>query len=135
MDIECYDSVSKFTINSDNLQPLKMDTVSSLSGESSKKKANINDQLFIEILLWTLGKEAISCNLLMREFNIGWKRADNLMKRLNTLGIVEDLDTKLPRKVLTQSFDDMPKEALELLEKNGYIVDVVSETIHNRYVE
>lgn len=125
-----HDSGFKFTIDISNLQLMENDALNSFGGETLERRTNSTDQLFANILLWTLGQETISCNLLMRQFNIGWKRANNFINRLNSLGVVEDLDTKLPRKVLTRSVEDLPERLMDFLVNHGIsseeIIDVIN---------
>lgn len=127
-----YDDKLKFIINETSLQKIKKDIICNPTERSLTRKTDVDDKMFADILLWTLRQKTISCNLIMKNFNIGWKRADSFVERLNNLGIVENLDTKLPRKVLTYSIAEIPEEVIELLKRNGHSVETVSDAICNK---
>mgnify|MGYP001071020512 CR=1 FL=1 len=118
-----HDNGLKFTIDIDDLQYTGLNVLQGSSVSSQERKADNNVQMFIHALLWTLGQRTISCNLLMSKFSIGWKRAKKIMDRLNGLGIVEDLDSKLSRRVLVSFPDDLPEELLEFLSNHGVAFD------------
>lgn len=110
----------KFIINETDLRQEQTDIIYCLNGGGLTAKEDLNNHMFAGILLWVLKQDTISCNLLMRKFGIGWGRADSFMHRLNDLGIVEELDAKLPRKVLVQSVSDLPEEVRNFLSKNDF---------------
>lgn len=114
---EQYDVGRMFTINETDLQQDQIDIVYRPTRSSLSKKSDRNNRMLARILLWTLEQDTISCNSLMQEFGIGWRRADNFMNHLHDWGIVEDLEAKLPRKVLVQSASDLPEELRNFLSK------------------
>ena len=91
-----------------------------------------SDELFSKVLMWTLAETEISCNAIIHHFNVGWNRANSLTDRLCELGIVDDLDAKLPRKVLPQSIADMPEDAMDILQSNGFSPEAVTEVFVKR---
>ena len=42
------------------------------------------------------------------------------MTKLEEFGIIGDLESKLPRKVLTNSLSEISEEIMEFLKSNGY---------------
>lgn len=83
-------------------------------------KAN-TELLFASVLMWALEQEEISCNQIAEGFSVGWRRANDFIVRLHELGIVGDLDAKLPRKVLVHSLEDAPPATTKLLRSSGAI--------------
>lgn len=114
---EQYDVGRMFTINETDLQQDQIDIVYRPTRSSLSEKSDRNNRMLARILLWTLEQDTISCNSLMQEFGIGWRRADNFMNHLHDWGIVEDLEAKLPRKVLVQSASDLPEELRNFLSR------------------
>lgn len=124
----------KFVIQEEELRKEESGFGDRLIGKSITRKDHVNmeDKLFTKIMLWTLTQSAISCNMLMGNFNLGWNRASRFIERLYDLNIVGDLDAKLPREVLPQSVDELSDDALCLLESNGFSVESVSAAIKDR---
>lgn len=90
---------------------------SNASNRWSKQSAD--DLKFAKVIVWTLNQNEISCNQISEGFNVGWRRANRFIMRMSELGIVGDLDAKLPRKVLLHSMEELPQETIELLMRNG----------------
>lgn len=103
-----------------------------LTGRFLTTKQNIDDKLFAQVVLWALGQTSVSCNMITEIFNFGWRRANGFIKRLHDLGIVGDLDAKLPRTVLPTTIGEITSEAKELMLKNGVSVDAMAKAISNR---
>lgn len=78
---------------------------------------SVNDKIFAGVVAWALNQEQISINLISESFGIGWRRAKGFMARLQDLGIVGELDSKLPRKVILHSVEDLPQSVARLLQK------------------
>lgn len=78
-----------------------------------------SDRIFASMVMWALEQEAISCNQIMCNFHVGWKRASDFVAQMHDLGIVDDLDAKLPRKVLAHAIDELPPNVKDLLLRNG----------------
>lgn len=116
-----------FVIQEDELQKRELVSGDRLTAKAIVEKGHINmeDKLFAEIMLWTLKQDAISCNMLMGKFNLGWNRAKRFIERLYDLNIVGGLDAKLPRTVLPQSAEDLSPETVCLLEQNGFDIDQI----------
>lgn len=86
---------------------------------TGRNNRDSNDSLFAKVALWALGQTSISCNMITEVFNFGWRRANGFIKRLHDMGIVGDLDAKLPRQILPQFLRDIPNETIEFLMKYG----------------
>lgn len=95
-------------------------------------KGTINDHqaLFAKVILWTLGKESISCNMLSEAFNVGWRRANGFIRRLYDMGIVGDLDAKLPRRVLLQFIEDVPERVMEFMLSSGISMEQITRAMN-----
>lgn len=97
-----------------------------------KAKSSVEDQTFANVLLWALGQGSISVNTAMEQFHLGWNKANKLVKRLEELGVVGELDAKLPRSVVPTEIDDLPAEMLEFLQRNGITSEAVCQTLATR---
>lgn len=97
----------------------------------SPKSENKNKQL-AHIIAWSLGRSSVSANELMQKFHVGWNKANNIISQLETFGIVSPLESKLPRKTLPKSVEDLPNEIINLLNVNGYSADDVMKSISYR---
>ncbi len=91
-----------------------------------------SDQLFANVILWTLGRNYMSINALMIEFQFGWNKASRMVKRMEELGIVDKLEGKAPRNVIPGSYEDLPEELQKFLEDNGCSGCAVIYAIVNR---
>lgn len=95
-------------------------------------KQYTDERMFAQIVIWTLGQDEVSCNAIMKAFGYGWNRANRFVERLYELGVVEDLDAKLPRKVLPQSVADLSERVKTLLLDNGVSIKTIADAICNR---
>ncbi len=77
-------------------------------------------KLYAQAIVWAMQQSSISCNQLMQNFGIGWNKARTVMTKLEEFGIIGDLESKLPRKVLTNSLSEISEEIMEFLKSNGY---------------
>ena len=93
---------------------------SQLSCSVIKRRLSDADQLLASVMLWTLERNSISINRLMTEFQLGWNKASNLVKRLEEMGIIDRPEGKLPRKVIPISPEEIPEELVNFIEKAGY---------------
>lgn len=125
-----------FTITDSDLQRIK----ERIHGEqislpfnfiSRRDKQSCNDRLFARIVAWTLNQEEISCNQISENFGVGWRRANNFIERVYELGVVGELDAKLPRKVLVQSVESIPAEVLSIMQSNGIPMESITATINH----
>ena len=125
---------AKFTIPAEILQA--PDTGDGPSADALtvpvKAKSSVEDQTFANVLLWALGQGSISVNTAMEQFHLGWNKANKLVKRLEELGVVGELDAKLPRSVVPTEIDDLPAEMLEFLQRNGITSEAVCQTLAAR---
>lgn len=129
-----FNSRYMFTIDEANPQQTEPILEDNLFGESLTTKQDIDDKLLTKVALWTLGQDSISCNMITETFNFGWRRANGFIKRLHDMGIVGELDAKLPRQVRPQSIEDIPIETVKFLEKNGVSTDDIVAVLEHRSV-
>lgn len=128
-----YKGNAKFTIRKADLERVRVELADyTISSSLLKKRNSKNNRLFSEVVLWTLSQNEISCNMVMKAFKLGWNRANHFMEMLCEWGIVSDLDAKLPRIVLFQSADDVPKEVMSFLIDNGISEETVVDVISNK---
>lgn len=118
-----------------NVKEPECNYLTTLSDEGFRKDAEQNEILLSEVSLWVISQDKISCNLLQKKFGIGWNRADEIMKRLYSLGLIERLDAKLPRKVLVNEVDDITDEALNCLLRSGVSQTVIREIIQSKKLD
>lgn len=85
--------------------------------------------LFAKVILWTLGQSSVSCNRLCESFKIGWSKANSFLGRMQEMGIVEELDAKLPRAVLLSSVDEVPEKVMEILQNNRISIEDISSAM------
>jgi S-DNA-T family DNA segregation ATPase FtsK/SpoIIIE len=126
------DAEYKFTISDADLLPKESETGEDSMRKTTMTKQDIDDGLFAKIVIWALGHEKISCNLLKDDFRIGWNRGAEFLDRLHRLGIVGDLYGKLSRVVLPVGYDGLSTEVIELLERNNYTFEQVMDAFNPR---
>ena len=114
-----YDTSYKFDVNEAAMQEALPGPLNAISTKQSTAKQDADNALFAQIALWAMEQDVISCNMLSEIFNIGWRRANRYINCLYRFGIVESLDAKLPRKILPQSFENIPEELMEIFRKSG----------------
>lgn len=86
-------------------------------------KPSDDDRMFAQVVCWALGKETLSINMLMMEFNFGWNRATKYVKRLEEWGIVDNPKNKLPRHVIPMGLEDFSAEFIEFMQYCGISED------------
>ena len=102
-----------------------------LTGNSAKKK-NVDDKKFAKVVFWVLGQDSVSCNMLQKVFKLGWNRASGYIERLNSIGVVDDLDSKLPRSVIPQRIEEIPEAVMEILLHNGISLKEIEDVINRK---
>lgn len=122
----------KFTIPKDALRTADtggsgVDTLTPIA-----PKLSVDDQKFAEVLLWSLSQSFISVNRLMADFQMGWSKASRLVAKLEDLGVVARLDSKLPRHVVPTELGDIPFEMMAFLQRNGISDGDVSRVLDAR---
>ena len=124
-------SIGQYKINlSDNLsRDLGNNLAVNLIAGSNHSKQNTDDRMLAQIVIWALGQNEISCNTIMKIFGYGWNRARHFIDRLYEFGVVDELDAKLPRKVILRSVDEIPENVMQLLLNNGISIEMISNSI------
>lgn len=89
----------------------------------NKNDSNRRKLLYAKVILWTLGQTSVSCNRLCENFKIGWSKANDFLDRMQRLGIVDELDAKLPRTVLLNSFEEVPEKVMDILQDVGISIE------------
>ena len=121
-----------FVISKTVLQQTESEMDDKLTSKPAKTKQAINDKLFADILIWSLGHDSISCNTISDTFHIGWRRAKGFLNKLHNLEIAGDMYEKCPRAVLPRDIEDISVETMDFLFRNGFSVDDVAAAIQNR---
>lgn len=129
---KCNNSL-KFIISKMELSSLKSELTDDWREGGMPSKQCAGDKLLAKVIIWTLGQATISCNAMMREFGIGWNRANNLMSELYDLQMIQNLDAKLPRKVLPQTVNDLPEKVMALMEENRYLREDVENAFRGEH--
>lgn len=122
----------KLKLSDKSSRDLGNDLAVDLDVDLNHSKQDADRRMFAQIVLWALGQNEISCNAVMKAFGYGWNRASHFIDRLCEVGIVGELDAKLPRKVIPQTVDEMSDKIKDFLQSCGYSGDMVAETIRNR---
>lgn len=97
-----------------------------------KAKSSADDRTFANVLLWSLSHDTISVNAIQEQFQMGWSKANKLVKRLEGLGVVSEPFAKLPRHVVPAEIGDLPTEMLDFLQHNGVDNDAVWQALATR---
>lgn len=110
---------------------------SAASGDNSTRPAvgwwvSKDDLQIADAMLWALGHNSISINMLMKERRIGWNTASRLVERLEFLGIVSRPKGKLPRAVIPNRPEALPEEAIELLHDADISQGAVEDAFYSR---
>lgn len=100
-----------------------------LSNNATDK--NSKNREVVDITLWALRQDAISVRRIQQTFKIG-NRAAEIMDALYHMGIVEDKFSNQPRKVLSQTIEDIPTETVEFLAKNGVSTDEIVAALEQK---
>lgn len=130
--ISCINN-AKFVIDKSKLALIKAEVIENQSvNPLVQKRKNVHGDFFAEVILWVLRQDEISCNMLMKEFGIGWNRASQLVGKLYDLGIVGDLDAKLPRKVLPHFIEDLSSETIHCLKQHGFEMEYIKSALLNK---
>lgn len=83
------------------------------------------------IIAWVLGNQTVSVNQIKQHFSIG-NRANDIMEKMHTLGLVGDKDSNKPRNVLVQQVEEISAAMMTLLEKYGYTVEAVTAVLESK---
>jgi hypothetical protein len=124
-----HDCSTKFKIPDEQL-------LSSLGTEISMQntppiKANSEMNELAKIILWALGRNAISANLIEAQFGMG-RRAKGIVEKLFLMGIVSGKYHNQPRSIIPQSVDEISPEVTKLLLDSGISVDDIAVAIQSR---
>lgn len=92
--------------------------VQEIEGIDSSLNGNNEEKELANIIMWVLEIDNVSANKLKKQFSMG-NRAKNIIVKLHKMGIVADKFANQPRKVLPQSFEDVPREVIDFLKENG----------------
>lgn len=95
-------------------------------------KPSGEEQLLARVVLWAIGQNSVSVNALMKTFHIGNSKACRMIEKIEKLGVVAQLETKLPRRVVLDKFGDIPDDMLEFLQRNGISREAVVQAFATR---
>jgi len=103
------------------------------AGESTNESTTIaKDKKLADVTFWVLGCEKVSGNQISKRFKVSWRTADELLEILHKAGIVDSVDAKLPRNVITVCMDELSSKAIGFLEEHGYTQDIIREVIDSK---
>lgn len=86
---------------------------------------------FADILFWVLGRKKVSALEIKTTFRMG-NRVNEIIEKLYEMSIITDKNANQPRKVIPQSIEEIPEKIMNLLQNNGYSIDMISEKISKR---
>jgi S-DNA-T family DNA segregation ATPase FtsK/SpoIIIE len=86
-----------------------------------------------DIIMWVLGQDEISAEKVKGKFTMG-NRANEIMDKLFSLGIITEKLAKQPRKVRIFEYDNLTKEILELLEYGNYTTEQIQKVFTIRKI-
>ncbi|MCL2223078.1 MAG: FtsK/SpoIIIE domain-containing protein [Oscillospiraceae bacterium] len=105
----------------------------SISDEStSESTANTKNRKLADVAFWVLGCEKVSSNQISKKFKVSWRTADDFLEALHKAGIVDNLDTKLPRNVVAACIEELSPKTIRFMEKHGYTQDEIKEAIDSK---
>jgi len=91
-----------------------------------------DDKLYAQVLIWTIGRNKVSGNLINTTFETGERGGKSLIDRLHKNGIVGPPDNKKPRTVTPSNIEDLTEDAISFLERYGYSEDDIIEAFNAR---
>jgi len=128
------DQQYKFLIDDELMQQTEGDDEFDMTSNSAKSTQAVEDKLFAKVIIWALGRETVSGNMISDTFNVGWRRAKKLLDRLNSMEIAGDMDAKLPRAVLPIKIEDLPAKVVDVLIRNGYTQEQAEEALSSKRI-
>jgi len=96
---------------------------------------DIADEVFAEIIMWTLERKTVSGNAIFKAFKdygVGERKAGRILERLYKLGIAGNANVKLGRKVLPGCIEDLSPEAIDFLDRCGYTQEDIEKAFDAR---
>jgi S-DNA-T family DNA segregation ATPase FtsK/SpoIIIE len=128
-----WDDSRKFIIDTDSFEcadaSVAFDADYGLLASPAITKQDIDDKLFVQIIMWSLERETVSTNQIKDAFGIGWPQARGFLEKLFNCGIVGNQISKLPRKVLPILLGDLSSEVINLLNRHGYTEADINKTL------
>ncbi len=121
-----------FAISEPDFQQAESEINNALASKPIITKQDIDNKLFAQLVIWALGRESISHNMICDTFHIGWKRAKGFLDKLHNLEIAGDMYEKLPRAVLPRDIEDISVETMDFLSKSGVSIDDITAAMRNR---
>lgn len=122
-----YDMENKFQIsNMDEQTPEpQMPMVIASIHPSAKQR---EEKELADVIMWSLRCRTVSANQMQKSFHMG-NKAYEIINKLCEMGLVSEKFANQPREVIVRSADDIPPETVSLLERNGYTLEQVEETL------
>ncbi len=98
---------------------------------SSNDIVKKDKQELADILFWTLNHTHISILKIQKKFRIG-NRAAEIIEILHKMNIVAAKFSNQPRKVITNSLEDLSSDTISFLEAYGYTKEQIKETLKSK---
>lgn len=122
------DATGKFVIpeycQSDLCAQAENDAVSTIPTRKEEKELAV-------IIMWTLEQKTISAEKVKKQYEMG-NRANEIVERVYSMGIISKKFAKQPRTVLPESISDLPAEVIDLLNRNGITNSDIEDAINRR---
>ena len=136
-----YGSSTQFTIakviaedSNDDIMPETSVFFEENTYEDDGHDESIEPQELCEIILWAFSQKTVSANKITDKFKMG-KRVEKIMGELTRLGIIDELRSKQPRKVIPTSDIEVPNNVLTLLLNHGFDLKTIKQSFNGRTAE
>ncbi|OPZ87090.1 MAG: DNA translocase SftA [Firmicutes bacterium ADurb.Bin419] len=126
------DSRYKFEIKDSDIKQ-QTEMKNDLMINSAPSTSGNCDDLLAKIIIYALGLNSISCNVIEEIFRLGYRRASGYLNKLYQLNIIGDKHAKLPRPVLPIHYEDLSAEIISFLKKNGYSEEYIKKTLNTKH--
>lgn len=91
------------------------------------------DERFAQVLLWVFSHDEVSHNAVMKQFHLGWNNVQEIVQKMEALGILGEKRAKLPRKVVPSNLSHLPDELIHFIENNGADRGTIATAFMKRY--
>ena len=89
------------------------------------------DREFARVIKWVLTQDTVSASQIKTQFSMG-NRANEVLERLCRLNLVSEKFANKAREVLVRTIEDMPTEAVHILEAAGFSVEQLAVDFNKR---
>jgi DNA segregation ATPase FtsK/SpoIIIE-like protein len=129
-----YDCTKKFEIQQSDLDALEPEPPKNGSTSGLVRYTPENDdELLSKIIMYALGLNSISCNVIEDIFRLGYRRASGFLEKLYQINVIGDKYAKLPRPVIPIHFEDLSVEIVNFLNLYGYSEEAIKRVLSAKH--